>query len=247
MNKKNVIVSLFIVGILLMGIGILTFVFLNHSSNNSNEDAGNNSYQEKFKQGLERIKISDAMSSYTMTYILTGFYEGEIHTDYVQIQNYMNKRYKIMKNTFKSDKLTENTYYVLDDVSYIEEDGKLLKKGVSYSDAEIYLKGVVNAEEISFFGKDMVLPDDENGENEYDKYTFKIKESVMEDIMKVADVRDIEFKNEVDGAVWFDKEGYIRKIEYNLASGLGSETSFAAILYFSRYNETSITEIPEIG
>ena len=240
LNKNVIVIILISISVLLILIGLILvspFFFIDNVLTIS----------------YKKTKISNSMSGYILYYSLSGQIEDKIYDDIVGIENYKDKSYKVRLIKMDIDEEADSEendsedylYYVIDGIAYSKDDKNKyhkIKEKVIYNNTEIYLKGLINAKEIVYVGKENLE------DNEYEKYTFIIDTKIMKEILKYSNIPDLIFDKETMGCVaWIDSEGYLYKLDYDISTGLNKSTSLMVRVFMSSYNQvTDFTESTEV-
>ena len=149
---------------------------------------------KELKKAYEKMKMGKELTSYKVDYRLYGTYNNKNVNDIIRIQN-NNGKAIVEDNLLETDdKTVQNTPKI---------DKKLYEK------PEIYLEGLKNAKERN-------KKEEKIAENTYQVYDITVKKSVSKDIIKYTSVKDLEIKDDINGKVYVNKDGYVYRIIYEL-------------------------------
>lgn len=108
---------------------------------------------------------------------------------------------------------------------------------IPFTDTDIYLSSLDKAKSISEPETEVI------SEISYTKYSYLVSKRVMSRIVANTILKDVEFESDTNATVWIDSNGYVYKIEYDLASGLGLTYDLVLNAYYSSIND--VDEITE--
>lgn len=240
MNKKNLSISLVIMGVLAVLVGV--FIEFNLKELNDYDEVKEKKidFSKKLEEAYNKISLS-TMNGYKVAYTLMGPYKEEKYLDIVTIENYMNKKYRVTVE-YKNDKweniAKSDVYYIIGDITYAEKENKEYRKldeEIIYNDTEVYLKGLINAKEVSYESGKSIEVDG----NTYEKYKFLVNVNIIKEILEHTNIKHISFDEEsIECVAWLDEEGYLYRLDYNLLGSIdGGTPPLTLFLFLMDYNE----------
>ena len=224
-NKKNMSIFIMVLAFGLIFLGILLII--------------NPIFKKKsvLDKAYKKAIISENMNGYALYQFLSGVDLEDKYKKMVIIENYRNEKYRITieNEVLDSEESSNTVIYVFDGIPYIEDDNnqnQKFNKKVIYDNTEIYLKGLIEAKEITYFGKEKL----EN--TEYERYDFVIDSETMKEIMKYTKMPDFKIDNKkIECSVLLDNNGYIYKIIYHLNNDLKDKQAIKLNIFVLSYNQ----------
>lgn len=204
---------------------------------------------KELKDAYKKMSIGEKESEingYTMSIRLFGIYNDKKVSTSVRVNNYMDKDYKVS--------IDDVTYYLVDGAKYkVTEDINdhfLSQDRYSYeiTDEEGNTTYSEIDEDIPFTNTDDFLATLKNvkaddkpltekiGEEEYQTYTYLASKKTMSKLLKDTELKDAKIEKNVPAKVWIDNEGYVYKIEYDLAASIEDTTNLTLNVYCSGIN-----------
>ena len=226
LNKRVINIAMIAISLLMIAIGLILASSLFFADN-------------VLEIAYKKTEISNKMNGYSLYYALSNQNGAEIYLDIVGIKKYKNSNYEITITKTNVDGketiLEDYVYYLIDGIPYSKDDKNKyhrLKEEVIYINTEIYLKGLTNAKEIVYVGKEEIE------DNKYEKYTFVIDNKIMNEILKYSNMPDLVFdKENIECVAWIDNEGYLYRLDYDIATGLDEPTSLMMRIFVVAYNK----------
>jgi hypothetical protein len=218
------------------------------------------------KNAYNKMSVGDGknqINGYSLSIRLFGLYNDEKVNQSIRVQNYLGKNYKVVDS---SD--NEITYYVIDGVNYksvvnntesdttknesaynkntetttgFDNDKEVTTyeetdKAVPFTDTNLYLTSLKSAKKIGDATEEKI------GDLKYTTYEYTVAKKTMLKILADSALKDIKFTADIPTKVWIDEDGYVYKIEYDLATGIKSESTLSLNVYYNAVNDaTEIT------
>lgn len=190
-SKKIIILSILVIVVILLVIGLV----VSKSFVKSN----------KLTSYVDSTSI-EKISGYRMDLRIYGTYNNKSINKIIMVNNYKDTN----KDITISSGDNEEHYIIKDNKKYKVEDDKLVSvSDVSYSNTDIYLKGINSIKNIK------ESKDEKIGDNTYKVYTGVIKASSMSDILKES-LLDIKLNSDIEAEVWVTSDNYVYKVYYKL-------------------------------
>lgn len=145
------------------------------------------------KTAYNKMQIGKEITGYKVDYRLYGTYKEKSINDIVRMQN------------------TEGKVTVEDEIlpeEEIDKNQKKINKSL-YEKPEIYLKGIEKAKEKN-------KGEEKLGEITYTTYDITVPKKIVKEMIKYTEVKDLEVKEDINGKVYLDKDGYVYKVIYEL-------------------------------
>lgn len=208
------------------------------------------------KKAYNKMSVGDGknqINGYSLSIRLFGLYNDEKVNQSIRVQNYLGKNYKVVDS---SD--TETTYYVIDGVNYKsvtntkESDTALgdtnstglgfdtaktvttyeeTEDEVPFTDTNLYLTSLKSAKKIGDATEEKI------GDLKYTTYEYTVAKKTMLKILEGSALEDIKLTADIPTKVWIDKDGYVYKIEYDLATGIKSESTLSLNVYYNAVDD----------
>jgi hypothetical protein len=227
-NRKVIFAIIITISLIMIGIGIILASSLFSVDN-------------VLVTAYKKTEISESLNRYKLYFSLTGQTSDKIYHDVVSIENYKGTNYRVTIIKFdigedgKEIVSEEIMYYVIDGIAYSRDDKNKyheIKEEIIYDNTDIYLKGLLNAKEIVYVGKE------EMEDNEYEKYTFIIDTKIMSEILKYSNLPDLVFdKKTIKCSALLDSDGFVFRLSYYIDTGLDESTSLMLELFVVEHNE----------
>ena len=220
-------------GLLTIGIGAFLIIDDNFSKKNNSNNANVENDKEPgvlLREAYDIFEISNEMNGYSISYLLSGEYGDKKYYDFISIQNYMDKTYRISDGAIDAEgniNLEFDEYYIIDGITYMKKNDKFYKidEEIAYNNLEIYLNGLINA-------KNIIKSKRKIDGNEYDEYKFVVDLNVMKETLSISSASDIILEKDVECNALINESGILWKLEYDLAKALDSEIPFSLTLIF---------------
>lgn len=165
------------------------------------------------------------INGYSIDLRIYGTVDKQTVNEIVRISNFNDEDYKItivnkdinpLVNEEDDNVTIENNdtiIYVLDGKKYIDEDGQYIETNEKqkYTNPLVYLEGLNNVKSVEDESEEV------NGENKYQVYDVKIKESYVKDILDEID-QDITVSDDIDAKIYINEEGYLYRVIYYIGS-----------------------------
>lgn len=201
----------------------------------------------------------DQINGYSLSIRLFGLYNDEKVNQSIRVQNYLGKDFKVVDTSN-----AEITYYQIDGVSYksvveettddttteIQSDYSISKELTTYEeteddvpfmDTDLYLTSLKSASKIGDATEEKI------GDLTYTTYEYTVAKKTMLKILVGTVLEDIEFSENVPAKVWIDSDGYVYKIEYNLATGIESNSTLSLNLYYNAINKSNEIKVDSLN
>jgi len=227
------------------------------------------------KKAYNKMSVGDGknqINGYSLSIRLFGLYNDEKVNQSIRVQNYLGKNYKVVDS---SD--TEITYYVIDGVNYKsvvadtkadttkesstsnETTGAAASNGLGFDtnravttyeeteddvpfiDTNLYLTSLKSAKKIGDATEEKI------GDLKYTTYEYTVTKKTMLKILAGSVLEDIKFTANIPTKVWIDKDGYVYKIEYDLATGIESESTLSLNVYYNAVNDAPEITVDELN
>lgn len=223
------------------------------------------------KNAYNKMSVGDGknqINGYSLSIRLFGLYNDEKVNQSIRVQNYLGKNYKVVDS---SD--NEITYYVIDGVNYKsvvdDTDSDTTKKesaynkntgattgfdidkaittyeetdeAVPFTNTNLYLTSLKSAKKIGDATEEKI------GDLKYTTYEYTIAKKTMLKILAGSALKDIKFTADIPTKVWIDKDGYVYKIEYDLATGIKSESTLSLNVYYNAVNDANEITADELN
>jgi len=222
------------------------------------------------KNAYNKMKVGDGknqINGYSLSIRLFGLYNDEKVNQSIRVQNYLGKNYKVVDS---SD--TETTYYVIDGVNYkpVVGDKKTdttlyndpestssnlpgfdinksittyeeTEDAIPFTDTNLYLTSLKSAKKIGDATEEKI------GDLKYTTYEYTVTKKDMLKILAGSALEDIKFTVDIPTKVWIDKDGYVYKIEYDLATGIKSESTLSLNVYYNAVNDAAEITVDELN
>lgn len=217
---------------------------------------------KELKSAYNKMSVGDGknqINGYSLSIRLFGLYKDEKVNQSVRIQNSLGKNFKVVDS---SDD-TEMTYYVIDGTNYksVTEDVKTTddttdtlfgntttkvtyektKDAVPFIDTDLYLTSLKSASKVGD------SKEEEIGDLKYTTYEYTVSKKTMLKILAGTVLKDIKFTANIPTKVWIDKDGYVYKIEYDLATGIKSESTLSLNVYYNSVNNENEITVDELN
>lgn len=171
--------------------------------------------------GDEKVNESVIVSNYKDTSFKV---ESDDYTYYVV----GNKKYKSVNSTSKKNELNLG----IEDNSHIEAYEET-KDEIPFLDTDKYILPLKNAK-----ADDKPLAD-KIGEFEYNTYTFSVKKEKAQKLLENTVLAKKKLPANVPAKVWIDQDGYVYKIEYDIAAGYKKSSLLTLTVYYNGVNNAS--------
>lgn len=222
------------------------------------------------KNAYNKMSVGDGknqINGYSLSIRLFGLYNDEKVNQSIRVQNYLGKNYKVVDSSE-----TEITYYVIDGTNYKsitndkENDTTLYNNTestslngtgfdtnkvvtmyeetndvVPFTDTDLYLTSLKSAKKIGDATEEKI------GDLKYTTYEYTVVKKNMLKILAGSALKDIEFSADIPTKVWVDEDGYVYKIEYDLATGIKSESTLSLNVYYNAVNDAMEITVDELN
>lgn len=216
------------------------------------------------KNAYSKMEVGTSKSQingYTASIRLFGLYKDKKINQSIRVQNYQNKDYKVVDSS--SD--VEKTYYIIDGVNYksvVKTSTTSSSKDtttsifgssnssvtyekttskVPFTNTNLYLTSLKSAKNTGDAKSETI------GDLKYTTYEYTVSKKVMSTILADTTLKKIEFTADIPAKVWIDKDGYVYKVEYDLATGIKSDSTLSLNVYYNSVNNSSAISIQELG
>lgn len=196
------------------------------------------------KKSYNNMEVGESdkqVNGYTLSVRLFGIYEDKKITQSIKVDNYMNEDFKVTTSTDE-----ENSYYLIGKDGYksvLEEDKEesynkyanfstilsyeKITDEVPFTDTNIYLTSLKSARKIEKPVSESI------GETEYTTYKYVTSKKVVLKMLKDTKLEKIKFTKDIPSKVWIDKNGFVYKIEYDLAKGIEKTSTLNLSVYYN--------------
>ncbi len=217
------------------------------------------------KNAYNKMSVGDGkdqINGYSLSIRLFGLYNDEKVNQSIRIQNYLGDNYKVVDSSNE-----EITYYVVDGKKFksVAKEAKNVDDDyntngfqtgfdttktvttyeetddVPFVDTDLYLTSLKSAKKISDSSEEKI------GDLSYTTYEYTVAKKTMVKILTGSVLKDIEFKTDIPAKVWIDSDGYVYKIEYDLAKGIESESTLSLNVYYNAVNNSNEISIDEVN
>ncbi len=222
------------------------------------------------KDAYNKMSVGDGknqVNGYSLSIRLFGLYNDEKINQSIRVQNYLGENFKVVDSSS-----TETTYYVIDGVNYksvatdtstdatkqstyktatgADETGfgstkvattyEETKDDVPFINTDLYLTSLKSAKKIGDATEEKI------GDLTYTTYEYTVTKKNMVKILVGSALEDIKFTADVPAKVWIDSDGYVYKIEYDLATGIDSDSTLSLNVYYNAIgsaNEITVDDL----
>jgi hypothetical protein len=169
------------------------------------------------KENYDNMEIGkDNINGYKLDLRIYGKNGNNTVNEIIRVTDYNDKEYEITKVSTSIKDIesgnNEETIYIKDGKTYVEDkNGKYIEgKNDTYNNPSLYLEGLKNIKSREEPIKKKI------GENSYTKYNVVFKNSIVKEIVEDTVLKGMNIKEDVNGEVYIDKEGYVYRIIYKL-------------------------------
>ncbi len=217
------------------------------------------------KNAYNKMSVGDGedqINGYSLSIRLFGLYNDEKVNQSIRVQNYLGKNYKVVDSTD-----TEITYYVVDGVNYksvttdeeTDESTYKTTTGTGFDTTKSVTTYEETEDDVPFINTDLYLTslksakkigdatEEKIGDLTYTTYEYTVAKKTMLKILAGSVLEDIKFTADIPTKVWIDADGYVYKIEYDLATGIESESTLSLNVYYNAVNDSTEITIDELN